>query len=88
MQSAPARKQLTRLSECLSSVRLSNGLPVGRITNCVNRKTPPSRAPATSYQNVAPASHAAIEDSRPKDAKVACMGSAYAGPLRSQNTGP
>jgi hypothetical protein len=36
--------------ECLSSVGLSNSLLVGRITNRVNRMTPPSRIPATSHQ--------------------------------------
>src|SRR6202011_3698427 len=47
----------------LSSVGLSNSLFVGRITNSVNGITLPRRAPATSHQNVAPLSHATMEDS-------------------------
>ena len=57
----------------LSSVGLSNRVLVGKITMSVNGMTDPNRTPATSHQNVAPASHAAMEDSRPKAAKVACM---------------
>jgi hypothetical protein len=42
---------------------------VGKITISVNGMTEPSRTPATGHQNAAPASHAAIDDSRPKAAQ-------------------
>ena len=57
----------------LSSAGLSNRLFVGKITINVKGMTDPNRTPATSHQNVAPASHAAMDDSRPKAAQVACM---------------
>ena len=57
----------------LSSVGLSNCLFVGRIAIRVNGITAPSTTPPTSHQNVAPASHAATDDSRPKAAQVTCM---------------
>src|SRR6516162_4350805 len=48
----------------LSSVGLSNRLLVGRITIRVKGMTETCKTPATTHQNVAPASQAAIEDSR------------------------
>lgn len=57
----------------LSSVGLSNSLLVGRITNSVNVTILPNTAPPTSHQSVAPARHAAMEDSSPKAAELACM---------------
>jgi len=57
----------------LSSVGVSNCLFVGTITIRVNGITAPSTTPPTSHQNVAPASHAATDDSRPKAAQVTCM---------------
>jgi len=56
----------------LSGVGLNNGLLVGRITIRVKGMTAPSTTPPMS-QNVAPATHAAVDDSRPKAANVACM---------------
>jgi hypothetical protein len=57
----------------LSSAGLSNRLLVGRIAIRVNGMTDPNRTPAISHQTVAPASHAAEEDSRPTAAQVACI---------------
>src|SRR5215469_10717744 len=57
----------------LSSVGLSSFLLVGNITIRVNGMTEPSTIPPTNHQNVAPASHAAIDARRPTAAKVACM---------------
>ena len=55
-----------------SSAGLSNRLLVGKITIRVNGMTLPSRTPASSHKSVAPASHAAMDDSRPKVAEVTC----------------
>jgi hypothetical protein len=46
-------------------------LLVGRITISVNGMTEPSRTPAIGHQNVAPASHAAIENNSPTAAEIA-----------------
>ena len=56
----------------LSSAGFNNCLLVGRITIRVNGMTEPSRTSATAHQNVAPASHAATEETSPTAAKIAC----------------
>ena len=71
---APQRASRRPVSaDRLSSVGLSNRLLVGKITMSVNGMTDPNRTPAISYQKLAPASHAAMEDSSPKAAELACM---------------
>src|ERR1700736_3018594 len=59
--------------DCLSSVGVVNNLLVGRMTISVNGITEPMRIPPTSHQYVPPASHAAMEESSPTAASVACM---------------
>jgi len=57
----------------LSSAGLSNCLLVGKIAISVNGMTAPSRSPATTHKKDAPASHAAMEETNPKAAKVTCI---------------
>src|SRR6266478_4941529 len=57
----------------LSSAGLNNCLLVGRITMSVKGMTKTCKTPATTHQNVAPASHAAKEDNRHAAANVTCM---------------
>src|ERR1700686_2311248 len=57
----------------LSSAGLNNCLLVGRTTISVNGMTEPSSTPATTHKKDAPASHAAMEETSPTAARLACM---------------
>src|ERR1700727_3749861 len=57
----------------LSSAGLSHCLLMGRITISVNGITEPSSTPQMPHKKDDPASHAAVEETSPTAARLACM---------------